>query len=84
MRWADPYRIGAGWEQRPAPDKQNETYSFSAGTGLPAGEKPATIIIDLGYMYTFGHNVRGIVPLRTGLTSDSQEHQVFVSTILRP
>jgi long-subunit fatty acid transport protein len=79
---AVPIRIGAGWEQRPALEEPDDYYSFSAGTGVSVGGKPARIIIDIGYMYTFGHNVRGIVPSQSGLTSDSQEHQVFVSTII--
>lgn len=76
-----PIRFGAGWEQRPALENPDDYYSLSAGSGVSFGKGNSKIILDVAYAYTFAQDIRGIVPEQTTLTSDVQEHQLYVSVI---
>lgn len=77
-----PVRGGVSWEQRPAIDRPDEYWSISLGSGVSLGKDPGKLIVDMAYVYTWGEDVLGsLVPDQEGLSSDSEEHQVYVSTI---
>lgn len=76
-----PLRTGFAWEQRPAPDEPDEFYSVSLGTGLAFGPDVRRTILDVAYIVTVASDVHGIVPEEAGLSSDSEEHQAFISLI---
>lgn len=76
-----PLRCGAGWEERPAIGEPDEFYTLSLGTGIALGRDPGRLILDVAYLYTRGQNVQGIVPEQSGLTSDVEEHDIYVSLI---
>lgn len=76
-----PLRCGAGWEQRPAIGEPDEFHTLSLGTGIAFGRDPGRLILDVAYLYTRGKDVQGIVPEQGGLTSDVDEHDIYVSLI---
>ena len=77
-----PLRGGVAWEQRPAIDEPDEYWSVSLGSGVSLGKDPGKLIIDMAYVYTWGEDVLDtLVPDQDDMSSDSEEHQVYVSTI---
>ena len=77
-----PLRAGVGWEQRPAPDSPDEYWSLSLGSGVSVGKKDGKLIIDLAYVYTAGEDtLSSAASGQPALSTDVQEHQVFVSCI---
>ena len=73
-----PLRAGLMWEQRPAIGLPDNFFGVSVGTGISIGP----VIVDLAYSYTWGNNVLGsLVPGQSGLTTDVQQHQIFLSCI---
>jgi long-subunit fatty acid transport protein len=77
-----PFRCGFSWEQRPAIGTPDEFYGVSAGSGISLGKDPGKLIIDVAYNYSWGNDVlKSLVPDQEGLSTDMQEHQVFVSCI---
>lgn len=76
-----PLRAGVGWEQRPALNAPDDYFSVSLGTGLSLGRHPARVFLDMAYVYTWADGVGGIVPEKTSLRSDVEEHQIYVSLI---
>ncbi len=77
-----PFRAGFMWEQRPAIGSPDEYWGVSVGTGFSIGQDPGKLIVDIAYQYTWGNDVMGsLVPGQEGLSTDVEEHQVFVSSI---
>ena len=77
-----PIRAGLNWEQRPAIGRPDEFYGFSLGSGISMGKDPGKLIIDIAYSYMYGNDVLGsLVPDRPDVTTDMEEHQVYVSGI---
>jgi long-subunit fatty acid transport protein len=73
-----PLRAGLMWEQRPALGAPDNFFGVSVGTGISIGP----VIVDLAYSYSWGNNVLGsLVPGQSGLSTDVQQHQVFLSCI---
>lgn len=77
-----PLRVGAVWEQRPALGDPDDYYGFSLGTGFGFGKEPGRVILDIAYSYLTAHNVQTVVPEQSGLSTDAEQHQVFVSGIV--
>lgn len=77
-----PLRAGVGWEQRPAVGEPDEFWNFSLGTGLSLGSEPRRVILDVAYLCSIGENAYGSLIPGTGMTSDVEEHQVYVSGIV--
>ena len=77
-----PLRAGVGWEQRPAVDQPDEIWNFSLGGGLSLGAEPRRVILDVAYIFTCGENALGSLIPGSGMTSDIEEHQVYLSGIL--
>lgn len=76
-----PIRVGYAWEERPAIDQPDEFESVSVGTGIAFGKGLRKTIIDVAYVYTWCDDVASIVPDRPGITTEVDEHQVFLSLI---
>ncbi|HOW96935.1 MAG TPA: hypothetical protein P5567_10085 [Kiritimatiellia bacterium] len=77
-----PLRAGVGWEERPAIGEPDEFWNFSLGTGISLGSGPRRVILDLAYLCSVGENALGSLLPGTGMTSDVEEHQVYVSGIV--
>ncbi len=79
-----PLRTGLSWEQRPAVGTPDEFWGFSLGSGwaLGGGAGRRQVILDIAYRYAFGRDVLGsLVPDQPGLTTDVDEHEVYLSGI---
>ncbi|HBA85968.1 MAG TPA: hypothetical protein DCZ95_17935 [Verrucomicrobia bacterium] len=77
-----PLRAGLGWEQRPAIDRPDEYWSISLGSGISIGNGAFKSMLDVAYEYKWADNVMGsLVPGQSGLDTDVEIHQVFVSNI---
>jgi long-subunit fatty acid transport protein len=78
-----PFRAGLSWEQRPAIGQPDEYWGVSLGTGFSLGKGPNKVIIDVAYLYSWGHDVMGsLVPGQTGsLGTDVQRHDLYISCI---
>jgi long-subunit fatty acid transport protein len=77
-----PLRAGVAWEQRPAIGEPDEFWNFSLGAGLSLGAEPRRVILDVAYLCSLGENALGSLIPGTGMTSDVEEHQVYVSGIM--
>ena len=77
-----PLRAGGVWEQRPAIGDPDDYYGFSVGTGFGFGEEPRRVIFDIAYSYLTADDVQSVIPEESGLTTDTDQHQVFVSGIV--
>ena len=76
-----PLRFGLAWQQRPAIGSPDDYYGFSLGTGVSLGRKGAKWIVDIAYSYLQSDDVQGVVPEESALSTDTRQHQVFVSVI---
>jgi len=77
-----PFRGGLSWEQRPAIGKPDQFWGISLGTGISIGRDPGKLILDVAYNGSFATDVfASLVPDQTGLSTDAQEHQLFMSCI---
>ncbi|MBU1695158.1 MAG: hypothetical protein KKC51_14505 [Verrucomicrobia bacterium] len=77
-----PLRAGVAWEQRPAVGEPDEFWHFSLGAGVSLGSEPRRVILDVAYMCSLGESALGSLIPGTGMTTDVEEHQVYVSGIL--
>ena len=82
-RRAIPFRLGLVWEQRPAIGQPDDYYGFSVGTGISVGNEADArkVIFDVAYTYLTAKDVQTVVPDQEGLTTDTEQHQLFVSGI---
>ena len=76
-----PLRAGLVHEERPALGAPDAYRGFSLGTGVSLGPDPGKIILDVAYSYLRADDVQTVVPGQAGLTTDTDQHQVFVSVI---
>ena len=76
-----PFRGGLAWEQRPAVNDPDNYYSASLGSGISIGKDPGRTIIDFAYIFTYGDDVMGSLVPDRDLTTDSVEHQFYLSCI---
>jgi len=76
-----PLRFGLAWEQRPALRNPDDYYGFSLGTGVAVGPEHSKWIFDIAYSYLQADNVQSVVPEEDALTTDTRQHQVFLSLI---
>jgi len=76
-----PLRFGLVWEQRPAIGEPDDYYGFSVGTGIAIGDDPGQWIFDFAYNQLRADDVQTVVPEESGLTTDTIQHQFFVSVI---
>ena len=76
-----PLRVGLVWEQRPALGDPDDYYGFSCGSGIGLGENPGKLFVDFAYNYLRADDVQTVVPEQDGLSTDTVQHQFFVSVI---
>lgn len=76
-----PIRAGAGWEERPSIDGNDDYYTLSVGSGIAFGEEGNSYFIDVAYAFTFAEDIRGFVPLQSDLETDVTEHQTYVTLL---
>ncbi|HBA84750.1 MAG TPA: hypothetical protein DCZ95_11705 [Verrucomicrobia bacterium] len=77
-----PLRAGFAWEEHPAVDSPDNYWSVSLGSGVSIGKAPVKCTIDVAYSYTWANDVlSSLVPGQSGLASDVEKHQIFVSNI---
>ena len=76
-----PFRAGVIWEQRPAIESSDNYYGFSLGSGFSLGKDPGKLIIDFSYNHLEADDVQTVVPEQEGLTTDTRQHQFFISVI---
>ena len=76
-----PLRFGLVWEQRPAIGSPDDYYGFSVGTGIALGDDSGKWIIDVAYNQLRADDVQTVVPEEDALTTDTTQHQFFVSLI---
>ena len=76
-----PLRFGLVWEQRPALGDPDDYYGFSCGSGLAIGKDPGRFIFDIAYSYLRADDVQTVVPEQDSLSTDTVQHQLFVSVI---
>lgn len=74
-------RAGVFWEQRPAVGVPDEYRGISFGTGISLGEEPGRIVLDVAYVYEQGRSVMGSLLPDQRMSSDTDQHQLFVSAI---
>ena len=78
-----PLRAGLIWEQRPAIGQPDDYFGFSLGSGIVLGERgdAQRLVLDVAYSYLTARDIQTVVPDQQGLTTDTEQHQVFVSGI---
>ncbi|MBP7831265.1 MAG: hypothetical protein KA248_15255, partial [Kiritimatiellae bacterium] len=77
-----PLRAGVGWEERPAIGEPDETWSVSGGAGVSLGKGPLKCLLDLSYTYSWAQDaLESLVPAQSGMSSDVDRHQVYISMI---
>ena len=76
-----PFRAGFVWEQRPAIGEPDDYIGFSIGSGISLGKDPGKLIIDVAYSYLAADDVQSVVPNQEGLSTDTEQHQLFISGI---
>ena len=76
-----PLRFGLVWEQRPALGEPDDYYGFSCGSGIAIGDDPGKLLVDFAYSYLRADDVQTVVPEQQALSTDTIQHQFFVSVI---
>ncbi|MFT5125941.1 MAG: long-subunit fatty acid transport protein [Verrucomicrobiales bacterium] len=76
-----PLRGGLIWEQRPALVKPDEYVGFSLGSGIEFGPEDSKTIIDIAYQFMRANDVQTIVPEQSSLSTDTEQHQIFISLL---